>query len=139
MKWITDHLTPANVVILILAAEAAFRLLKQWAPKTATTVDDDVVAGVERTKSWALSMAPAFWAIAEVAARGGLIPKAEKAAKFLVDLKSAYYKEHGTELPDTAVVAAQSLVAGLSAADKLGKPMASVTPALDPINGPQCR
>lgn len=121
--WLNgDNLTTVLVVLLAL-----WEVLKAVAPRTTTKIDDSIVDGVE----WAKGSAPHAWAIAEVLAAQGSIPKVQKAAAFALKLREAYLDATGKVLPEKAMKEAEMVAAGLSAADKLTR--------LDPPPGPPSR
>lgn len=133
-EWMTtDNVTLALVVLMVLE-----RIVRAIAPKTETKIDDRIIASLDDARDWAEDMAPHLWAIVETMAAQGAIPKARKAALFGMQMKEAYHKATGKMLPEGAIATAETVAAGISAADKLGRltgtPTASGNP--DPQPGP---
>jgi hypothetical protein len=133
-EWMTgQNLT--TVVVVLLALWEAFKAI---APKTATKIDDNIVDAVGDAKEWARGSSPHAWAIAELLAAQGAIPKAQKSAAFALKLREAYIEATGKVLPDKALKEAELVAAGLSASDKLNRlpaPSAIAIPS-DPQPGP---
>lgn len=113
MNWSTDELTMA--LILLGYAVMALRYI---APKTKTTADDELLAGIEKAVEWAEQWSPAFWNIAEVAATEGRITKARKLMEFRKQMEESYRRIHDREMPAEAKAAAEMVAGGLSAAHK---------------------
>ena len=114
------------VVLLVLE-----KVIRAVAPTTATKADDQAVAAIDSARAWSLQQAPHIWAVVEQAAAIGAIPKVQKAAEFLIRLKSAYAAAVGKSLPEAALAEAQTVAAGLSAGAKL--PIQSVAEVV-PVN-----
>jgi hypothetical protein len=129
--WMTtDNLTLALVVLMTLE-----RIIRALAPKTATTLDDKFIGGLDDARGWAADMAPHLWAVVETLAMSGAIPKAQKTALFALKIREAYQKATGKLLSDGAVITAETVAAGLSAADKLDR-LPTVTEGGKPANPP---
>jgi hypothetical protein len=122
MEWVT-----VERVALGLALIGYLIIALRWAaPRTATTIDDRAVAGIDAAKSWAERWAPGFWSVIEVAAKAGTLPQGTtKAAEFLLKVRDAYRKQSGADLPAQAEAVAVSVAEQLSAAVKLPLPFRS--------------
>jgi len=117
-----EYLTLPNITAFFVALAYLYSFLVWIAPKTATKIDDEAVAAVERAKSWGYSMSPFFWSIVEGMEKSGKIQKLNKPVEFLLQLRKAYQDAHGTDLPKPAEIVAQQIAAGLSAQAKLPNP-----------------
>jgi len=116
-----------NTMILIIVALLALeKIVRAVAPLTATTADDKALAAIDSARAWSLQQAPHIWAVIEQLAAIGAIPKAQKAAEFLLRLKAAYTAAVGKAIPEAALAEAQTVAAGLSADAKLPVQMASL-------------
>ena len=125
----TQTLTFVLVALLLLD-----RIAHMIAQMTATKADDDILAAIDKARAWAFQQAPNFWAIVEQGAAMGAIPKAQKAAEFLLRLKAAYAAATGHVLPEAAAAEAQTVAAGLSAGAKLPAQVASANPQPAPAS-----
>jgi len=128
----TQTLTMICVALLVIE-----RIIRTVAPLTATTADDKAVAAIDSARAWSLQQAPHIWAVVEQMAAIGAIPKAQKAAEFLLRLKAAYAAAVGTALPAAAIAEAQTVAAGLSAGAKL--PTVSEAVPVNPQPAPVSR
>ena len=116
-----EYLTPANVAIVVSLMMSAFAVLKVVAPKTKTTVDDDIVAFVEKARPWVRDFALPAWALVEQLQKQGKILKGGKYDEYLTVLRDAFAASFGRALPKELEVDAQLMAQGLSAAEKLQK------------------
>jgi hypothetical protein len=132
----SEYLTPANVAIAVSLLMALYSLIKTIAPKTKTTIDDDIVAFVERARPWVRDFAGPVWALVEQLQKQGKILKNGKYGEYLTILRDAFKQTYGQDMPKALEVDAQLMAQGLSAADKLvkesvvlptGTPITSVT------------
>lgn len=126
----SQYITPANMVIVISLIASLFAVLKSIAPKTKTTVDDDVVAFVEKTRPWVRDYAYPVWALVEQAQKSGKIQVLNKYGEYISILREAFKDAFGQEMPEALEVDAKLMAQGLSAAEKLTK---AVT--VNPIQG----
>ncbi len=122
----SEYLTVPNVaLVLSLIANVAAALiagLRWMAPRTATTIDDQAVANIDGAKAWAEKWAPTFWMMVEAATKTGRLPTGvNKTTEFIIQLRDAFKREHGKEMPVQAEAVAGHVAADLSASDKLVK------------------
>lgn len=122
-------LTLIFVVLLVLE-----KIARAVAPMTATKVDDQAVVMIDQARGWSLQQAPHIWAVVEQLAAVGSIPKVQKAAEFMLRLKSAYAAATGQVLPEAAAAEAQTVAAGLSAGAKLPAQVMPVNPQPAPAS-----
>jgi len=115
----SEYLTLQNMTTLITVLLTLEMILRRVAPMTTTDLDDKALIEIDKAKSWAVSMAPAVYAIIEGLAKSGKIPAASKAQAFAAELAQAYQKANGAPLPAQAHAEAETVARGLAAADKL--------------------
>ncbi len=123
-----EYLTIQNITAFFAAILVLDRILRAIAQMTSTKVDDQAIETIDKARSWAQNNAPHFWAVIEQLSQVGAIPKAQKAAEFMLRLRAAYVEATGKTLPQAASLEAQTVAAGLSAAAKLPA-IANPTPA----------
>ncbi|GEM_PF-1698178 len=128
----SEYLTPANVAIAISLLASLYAVLKTIAPKTKTTIDDDIVAFVERARPWVRDFAFPVWSLVEQLQKQGKILKNGKYGEYITLLRDAFKQAYGRDMPKALEVDAQLMAQGLSAADKLAKE----EPASIPIGNP---
>lgn len=117
----SEYLTPANVAIVVSLIMSLYAILKAVAPKTKTTVDDDVVAFIDKARPWVRDFAGPIWALVEQMQKAGKLDKLNKYGEFMSILRDGFKDAFGKELPEALEVDAKLMAQGLSAADKLSK------------------
>lgn len=117
----SEYLTPANVAIVISLLASLYAVLKTIAPKTKTTVDDDVVATVEKGRAWVRDYAAPIWSIVEQLQKAGKLKKVNKLDEYMSIFREAFQEAHNKEMPEALEADAKLMAQGLSAADKLAK------------------
>lgn len=113
-----EHITTANIALALVVIGYIYTILKAIAPSTQTKLDDQAVQAVEKAKKWVETYAPHFWSVVEVMSQSNQMTSAQKAAAFLLELKTSYEKLNGERIPDKAIEAATLIATGLSAEDK---------------------
>lgn len=126
----SEYITPANVAIVISLLVSLYAMLKTIAPKTKTTVDDDLVAFVEKARPWVRDFAAPIWAVVEQLQKAGKIEKLNKYGEYMSVFREAFKEAFGKEMPEALETDAKLMAQGLSAADKIAKEV-----ALNPIRG----
>lgn len=114
-----EYLTVQNITTFLTIILVLDRILRAIAPATSTKIDDQAIETIDKARAWAQDNSPHFWAVIEQLAQVGAIPKVQKAAEFMTRLRAAYIEATGKPMPQTAVLEAQTVAAGLSAAAKL--------------------
>jgi len=113
--------TPENAAILaacFFALTAVFAFLAWLAPRTATKLDDEAVANIERAKAFAAPYAHAAWEHVESADKAGLLPLGvSKAVKFVEMVQAEYERRFNQAIPREALKVAEGIAAGLSAGE----------------------
>jgi hypothetical protein len=132
----SEYLTPANVAILISVLMSLYAILKTIAPKTKTTVDDDIVAFVEKARPWVRDFAFPVWSLVEQLQKQGKILKNGKYGEYITILRDAFRQSFGKEMPKALETDAQLLAQGLSAADKLSKESLPLAATIPPVENP---
>lgn len=128
----SEYITPANVAIFISLIASIYAVLRTIAPKTKTTVDDDIVAFVEKARPWVRDFAGPIWALVEQLQKAGKIEKLNKYGEFMSILRESFKDSFGKELPEELEADAKLMAQGLSAADKLAKEVSvNPTPGMD--------
>ena len=117
----SEYLTPANMAIAISLLASLYAVLKTIAPKTKTTVDDDVVATVEKGRAWVRDYAAPIWSIVEQLQKAGKLKKVNKLDEYMSIFREAFQEAHNKEMPEALEADAKLMAQGLSAADKLAK------------------
>lgn len=117
----SEYITPANVAIVISLLASLYAVLKTIAPKTKTTVDDDIVAFVDKARPWVRDFSGPIWALVEQLQKAGKIDKLNKYGEYMSILREAFKDAFGKELPEALETDAKLMAQGLSAADKLAK------------------
>ncbi|PKL44334.1 MAG: hypothetical protein CVV41_06765 [Candidatus Riflebacteria bacterium HGW-Riflebacteria-1] len=117
----SEYLTPANVAIVVSLIMSLYAILKAVAPKTKTTIDDSIVALVEKGRPWVRDYAYPIWALVEQLQKAGKLDKLNKYGEFMSILRDGFKDAFGKELPEALEVDAKLMAQGLSAADKLSK------------------
>lgn len=125
----SEYLTPANVAIVISLVMSLYAILKAVAPKTKNTIDDSVVAFVEKGRPWVRDFSGPIWALVEQLHKAGKIDKLNKYGEYMWILRDAFKDAFGKELPEALEVNAKLMAQGLSAADKLSKSVAVNPPS----------
>jgi len=127
----SEYLTSANISIAISLIMSLYAILKTMAPKTKTTLDDDLVVLVEKGRPWVRNFALPVWSLVEQLFSQGKILKNSKYGEYLSIFREAFKQTYGKEMPKELEVDAQLMAQGLSAADKLGKDTLAV-----PVSNP---
>jgi hypothetical protein len=131
----TEYLTPANLAIAVSLLTSLYALLRTIAPHTKTTVDDNIVAFVEKNRPWVRDFAWQVWSLVEELQRQGKILKGGKYGEYITILRDYFKKTHGREMPAELEADAELMAKGLSAADKLDKETGiRVLPVANPIS-----
>lgn len=116
-----EFINPTNVSILISLIMSVIAVLRTIAPVTKTTVDDDLVAFVDKSKATVRKLSLPIWAVIEEMEKAGKISKKAKYGEYLTMFRDFFRRTFGKEMPKEAEAEASILAAGYSASDKLQK------------------
>lgn len=120
----SEYITPANVAIVVALVTSLVAILRTIAPKTKTTVDDDIVAFIDKARPWVYDFSGPIWSLVEQLYKSGKIDKLNKYGEFMSILREGFKDAFGRELPEALESDARLMAQGLSAADKLSKSVA---------------
>lgn len=121
----SEYITPANAAIIVALLASLFAILRTIAPKTKTTVDDDIVAFIDKARPWVRDFSGPIWALVEQLHKAGKVDKLNKYGEYMSILRDAFKDAFGKELPEALETDAKLMAQGLSAADKLSKAVAA--------------
>lgn len=118
---------------IALAFMVVLSILRVIAPRTGSTVDDQIVSGVDTGLAWLRENMPDAFSKIEAAARGGaLTGGAAKLAAYLWELNEAHIADHGVPMPIDLIEQAKRKAAGAAAADKAARAIPAAVAAAMP-------
>ncbi|HAE37845.1 MAG TPA: hypothetical protein DCG57_04300 [Candidatus Riflebacteria bacterium] len=117
----SEYITPANAAIVAALLTSLLAIFRTIAPKTKTTVDDDIVAFIDKARPWVRDFSGPIWALVEQLQKAGKIDKLNKYGEYMSILREGFKDAFGKELPEALEVDAKLMAQGLSAAEKLSK------------------
>ena len=111
-----EHLTSGNIALAFVIVLSILRFI---APRTGSTADDKIVAGIDTGLAWLRENMPDAYHKVEVAARGGALTcGSAKLAAYLWELNQAHIDDHGVPMPVALIEQAARRAAGKAAEDK---------------------
>jgi len=137
MDWLTQDNLNSLFLALIIGWRVVSWILERLAPKTETTLDDRLLAGMKSAESvfesdWVKRNAPAFWQQAEMAGKAGELGTGlAKLAHYLLVARRAYQHANGRVLSVVGETQLETTAAALSFQEKLLRD----TPASLPLPG----
>lgn len=120
----SEYITPANVAIVISLLTSIYAILRTIAPRTKTTIDDDIVAFIDKARPWVHDFSGPIWALIEQLHKAGKIEKLNKFGEYMSVFREAFKDAFGKEMPEELEADAKLMARSLSAADKLSKSVA---------------
>ncbi len=118
----SEYIAPANVAIIIALVTSAVAILRTIAPRTKTTIDDDIVAFIDKARPWVHDFSGPIWALIEQLHKAGKIEKLNKFGEYMSVFREAFKDAFGKEMPEELEADAKLMARSLSAADKLTRP-----------------
>lgn len=117
----SEYITPANAAIVVALVTSFIAILRTIAPRTKTTIDDDIVAIIDKGRSWVRDYAFPIWSAVEQLEKAGKIERLNKYGEYMSVFREAFKSAFGKEMPEELETDAELMARGLSAADKLSK------------------